>query len=162
MSTQVTLTEIDIVDLSTSSGAIGSSTTAHAGSRGGNMLDASACVIIKKHLSRRYRGGHPRTYLPAGIVSDVATPQTWAGALLASAAGAWVSLMAAIAAHTWSGGTLLNEVNVSYYQGFHNVTLPSGRQTSRPTLRATPLVDNVASITANPNIGSQRRRLQTS
>lgn len=38
--------------------------TPHPGSNGGNSLPAQNCVLLSYHILERWRGGHPRTYLP--------------------------------------------------------------------------------------------------
>jgi len=37
----------------------------HLGSMGGNVLTANVSTCISWHVQARYKGGHPRTYLPA-------------------------------------------------------------------------------------------------
>jgi hypothetical protein len=156
------LEEVEITDLSSPTGALGTATIGTAGTRAGSAIAAGSAVVLQFHIARRYRGGHPRIYLPYFGDTDVVTPQTWGAASLTALVSSWNAFITAILARTWAGGTLSAQVNVSYYQGFHNVTLPSGRETSKPTLRGTPVVDLVASVSANPHICSQRRRNQSS
>ncbi len=118
---------------------------------------------MRNQIARRYRGGHPRTYLGALVSADLAGPAIWNATTLASLVTAWAGLMGDIAARvdTWTASPGAQHVNVSYYFGFHNVTYPSGRVRSVPTLRSTPVIDFVTNYGSNPNVCSQRRRNQS-
>lgn len=157
---EFTQTQVDAEDLTSTTSPVGTATVSHVGTRGTARTSASSCALIRNHIGRRYRGGHPRTYTACGISTDLTTEQQWSTSFLASLVTAWSNLIGHIngdidAAYAATG---TNHVNVSYYHGFTNVTYPSGRTYPRPTLRATPVVDNVTSYSANPNVASQRRR----
>lgn len=149
---------VSIEDLSSATSAVGSAVGSHAGTDTGVTTFAGGAFIIQHKISRRYRGGHPRTYLAGCSPGHLSDDQTWAPSYAAAVITAWDSFMNAIASAVWSGATLDTNVNVSYYEGFHNFTYPSGRIRPIPTLRGTPLVDAYAINAANPRPGSQRRR----
>jgi len=153
-----TLTGVEIEDLTSASAAIGAWTGSHAGTRAGALFGAGTAVVVRFIIARRYRGGHPRVYLPYFTSADLNTEQAWLSASVSGLVTAWKAFMAAVIAHTWSGATISNQVNVSYFHGFTNYTKPSGRESSRPTLRGTPLVDVVTDTSVNPHVASQRRR----
>lgn len=62
--------------------------------------------------------------------------------------------------HTPSTLRLINQVNVSYYEGFEVVTDPvTGRSRNVPQLRpGGPVVDKITGFSINPKLGSQRLR----
>lgn len=155
-----TLTSTNAEDLTSAVSPVGVASTSHAGTRGGAAISGSACALVQNKIGRRYRGGHPRTYLAALTDADQASLQTWIPASLTSLTTAWSQFMSDIggALTTAYGAANSDHVNVSYYEGFTNVTYPSGRTYPRPTLRVSPLVDTVIGYSANPNIASQRRR----
>jgi hypothetical protein len=145
-------------DLTSSTAAVGSSTAAVAGTRAGNTLGAGTATVVQQQIARRYRGGHPRQYLSSGVQADLQTRQAWTAAYLTAAEAAWLNYVAAIFASGWAGAGSLVQVNVSYYNGFTNVTFPSGRTRPVPKLRLTPVVDIIGSYSINPKLASQRRR----
>jgi len=156
--TNISVTEVSCEDLSSATGAVGQSSLAQPGTRSGATLTAAVCLVLKLVIARRYRGGHPRTYLWVGSETDIATVQSWKATFVAEVEAAWVAFISEMASSVWTGGGSIQQVNVSYYEGFHNFTFPSGRTRPIPTLRSTPLVDVVTAIGGNQHIGSQRRR----
>lgn len=157
--TSVTLTSIVGLDLSAATAPISTTNPQHAGTRTGTQLPASSCVIQNFHIARRYRGGKPRVYVPAGSNTDLATPQTWTGAFLTAFASGFGAFGGAIATNlrTWAPNTAL--CSVSYYAG--GVWKPdhNGNYHRVPTPRPVPVVDNVLTQDTRAIVGSQRRRL---
>lgn len=153
------LVSVVITDLSSDAGAEGSWTGADAGALSGPELIASACAVVDHQILRRYRGGHPRTYLRCGDATKLATMNEWTTAFQTAVVSAWEGWIAELLATTVGGITLNNIVNVSWYSGNRVFTTPSGRARNLPVLRATPIVDEVQSSTCLIKVGSQRRRL---
>lgn len=154
------LTEVEIVDLTSPSAAVGLASASVAGTRSGEVLSAAAAVCVQYKIGRRYRGGHPRSYWPMGVQGDLADVNTWDSTMITSSEADVAAFIADVAGEVWSGGGTLTHVNVSYYDGFTNVTGPTGRARAVPTLRVTPVVDDVAGYNTNPQVASQRRRNQ--
>lgn len=152
------LETVSCEDLTSPTSAVGSSSLGSTGTRSGGANGAAMCVVMQEKMARRYRGGHPRVYLPWGSDSDLESANTWGTAFTASAEAAWINFIDDILAAGWTGAGTLSAVNVSYYAGFTNVTSPSGRARPKPTLRGTPVVDAITSYAMNPLVGSQRRR----
>lgn len=159
--TNLHLVEVTAEDLTSATAASGTATVSHAGTAGSVTDTAARCLIVKRLIARRYRGGHPRLYLPYGVGADTTTSQTWNPTFVTTAVAAWVSFMGVVTAAGWSGAGTISDVNVSYFEGYTNFTFPSGRVKAIPKLRATPLVDVVTGYSGNPNLASQRRRNQT-
>ena len=155
-----TLLEVLAEDLSSPTGAIGAVVGAQVGTRAGATLTAAAAAVVNQQIARRYRGGHPKTFVVAGIETDIATVGTWKAAFTAALNAAWGSFITTIEGAGWAGAGAIEPVNVSYYQGFTNFTYPSGRTRPRPTLRAAPIVDLITGTSVRTIIGSQRRRNQ--
>jgi hypothetical protein len=149
---------VTVEDLSSSTSAAASVSTATPGTRAGNTLGAGTACCIQEQVTRRYRGGHPRQYLCSGVQADLITRQGWTAGFIISQQVGYVNYQAAIAAAGWAGSGALAQVNVSYYQGFTNVTFPSGRVRPVPKLRLVPVVDIITTYTVNPKLASQRRR----
>ena len=159
VSTEESLHGVEIVDLSSSSGAEGVWTGTKAGLNSAASLVASACAVVNHQISRRYRGGRPRTYVRMGTTSDLTGTNQWNGTFLSGALTNWEAFIAAVLATSGLSITLGDIVNVSFYEGFTTFTTPSGRVRNIPTVRATPKIDNITGSAIAVKLGSQRRRL---
>jgi hypothetical protein len=146
-----TLEAVRCVDLSTDIGAAGNSESSLPGARTGTLLPASTCVVLAKGSARRYRGGHPRTYLCVGVESDLADTSHWAAGLLSAATGAYVAATGFLGSTTVAGTVLGFECAVSYIDKALN-PVP-------PYRRAVPLIDDLGGFVARARIGTQRNRL---
>jgi hypothetical protein len=157
---EVTLTEVLAVDLSTATSAVGAAGVSHAGSRSGGPLPAGTAALLNFAISRRYRGGRPKMFMPAFTVTDILNAQSWATTAPGNLLTAWNSFMTAVLAAGWSGAGTLTQVNVSYYEGF-TVYNPGGGKRAKnvPTPRATPVVDLIIATSVSIRPASQRRRL---
>lgn len=153
-----TLTEVDVLDIATHTGASAATPVTHAGTNGGTPISSNAATVIEYGIARRYRGGKPRMYLPPASTSEMANDSTWVGADISAFATAFGAFIAAIEALSIGSMGTLTHVNLSYYQGFTNHSNTSGRSRAVPTYRATALHDNVLSYIGKARIGSQRRR----
>lgn len=155
------LLNVVLTDLSSPTGAIGESTTGPVvGTRGATpLLPGATSVLFNYHLGRRYRGGHPRSYVPMGLASDLTTEQRWASTPLGDFLTGWEDLFAFYTGSVWAGGGTIENVNVSYFEGFTPVQNPiTLRWRNVPKVRPTPLVDVVAAVEANPAPAFQSRR----
>lgn len=149
-------------DLSSGSAPVGSHITPTNGGGGSKALAAQACAQINWGIDRRYRGGKPKTFVPE--LNDVTTNDDHSfttsfvghmNSLANNLAGGSGSVLTA----SYPSITGLHMVNVSYFHGFTNVTLPSGRQKAKPQVRAVPLVDVITRFACKGTLATQRRRL---
>lgn len=160
MSNQVTVFKTQLTDLSSASAAqVVDDTTAAFGA--GTTADiAGLSAVIQFKIARRYRGGHPRIYLPGVRTGDVINLNELAPALVSNLITDLGAFITAVTTGQPAAIGTIQQVNVSYFLGFENITLPSGRVKSVPKLRATPVTDVVTGYGINPVIGMQRRRLE--
>lgn len=157
----ITLGRVHAIDLSSSTGAEGDwlGGVPGTGTDPPNALDVA--FVVSYEIARRYRGGHPRAYLPILQSTSLDGPQRWLDAEVTAVHGGIVAFFAAVVAAGWSGAGTLEHVNVSYFEGFTVVTNPTtGRARNVPNVRAVPLVDPVTGYVARSHVGTQRRRLQ--
>lgn len=155
---------VEVIDLSSASGNIGTWTGTVSGSRSGDELLASACMVMNHKIARRYRGGRPRTYLRCGVYSDLSGTNEWGADFLSATLSGWEDFISEVLATTGIGITSLQLLNVGYYEGNQVFLSPSGRSRNIPQLRkvagvATPNVDAITSTVPALKVGSQRRRL---
>lgn len=149
------------VDLSSDTGAEGIADSPTVGTRTGARLSPGTAVTIASIIRRRYRGGHPRNYLPFGAGADIATNGEWGDTFRADVDDAWSAFISGVLG---SGSvSIQDQVNVSYYNGSHVVIDPqTGRARNVPLRRSPPLLDTVTGHVVRPKIGSQRRRNRNS
>jgi hypothetical protein len=142
---------VTLTDLSTNIGGFGEDTTGAVGANGSSSCSGGVALVMKEHIERRYRGGHPRQYLAGVPFADLATKQTWTGAVITGWTTAYTAFRAAAAAGCPVGIGPAVDCSVSFYAGFTNHTFPSGRVRPIPTPRGTPLVDVISSFAVNPH-----------
>jgi hypothetical protein len=153
------LTSIEITDLSSSTSAQGTANVSETGSRSGNYLPASTCVLLNFTVARRYRGGKPKVFLPVGVQGDLNTAQSWQATFITSCVTAWNAIITATIAAPWTGGVIVGQSNVSYYSG-STVELYGTPQRARnvPTYRPAPLVNAISGVSGSSVVSTQRRR----
>ena len=141
----VHLHQVEATDLSTAATAPGLWAGDHAGTNSNDPLAASTAALFNLKIARRYRGGHPRLYMPFGWQGALTGPQTWTNAFIASANTQMAAFVAAIIGSGGGAPTITSLANVSYRTG--------------KSYRATALVEPVSSFPLNPIPGTQRRRM---
>jgi hypothetical protein len=140
------LTQVQITDLTSTSAAQGQSTANAAGSGGlGSGLPANVALVLSWKILRRYRGGHPRTYITAQRSTNTTLNTTWSGGWQTSALAAARAFRTAVNAMTTTSSGTLVMCNLSYY---------TGRE-----LRPTPVADDITDAAVHTRIDTQRRRL---
>jgi len=147
----VVLATVDVVDLTSSVGAGGSAAPASAGSASGNEIAASAAILINYPSSFRYRGGHPRTYLPPGSQADLTNSATWSSTFVTAVTTAWGAFIAAALPLNYAGTIYGGQCAVSYVSASYNPTPPH--------YRSNGLIMPISSFTVEAEVASQRRRI---
>ena len=158
VTTNIALTEVDILDITTDMGNSGLWTGSAAGSRSGTEPNLQCPVNVQYTISRRYRGGKPRMYIPAFSTSDQLDASHWGSSALSGLQTAFGGFFTEVKAISESGTTVSNHISLSYYEGFHNIANSSGREYAAPTYRTTPVQDIVLGYNPKAEMGSQRRR----
>jgi len=143
----------EAIDLTSPTGASGSITDTASGTRTGDFAPSSAAVLASWEINRRYRGGHPRSYLPFGTAGtyEASSARLWDTSFIADVQTKMNTFLAAVQGHDIGGTEYSNLVNVSYYD---KVITPLA-----PFRRVTPVVDTITSVIVRQRICSQRRRL---
>jgi len=147
-------------DLASSSGAEGQDIGTVAGTRTGTPLPAGCAVLLNLTIARRYRGGKPRIYWPLGVAGDLSGPDSWSPAFQTAVNNAYSSFATAVLAASSGGISMVEQVNLGYYQGYTlGPAQPGGFRKKVPALvPGGTHVDQVLSGQINPKPGSQRRR----
>jgi hypothetical protein len=160
LDSETTYLGTDVVDLTSPTSGTGSAATSVVGTRATTPMGASTAVLINYPISRRYRGGKPRSYLPWGTAEDLLTRNTWKGASVTDFDTGWTTVQSAVQAGFPIGSASFVEfVSVSYYgPPNRTVTGSTGRVRTLSTTRAVPLVDALGDLNVSSKVASQRRR----
>lgn len=159
LSNTLSLTNTVLTDLTSTSAPQVQDSASATGTSATAPTPAGVAMILKKIIARRYRGGHPRVYLPGMITGYLTSPTAWNPASVAALLVDYKVYLAAAVANTNPAAIgAITHVNISYYSGFTNHLFPSGRVKAIPTPRVTPLIDTIINVVGNPVPGSQRRR----
>lgn len=143
-------TQCVVTDISSETGAAGIDTVQRAGAAAGTTLPAGTAMCVSWKIARRYRGGHPRTYLGGISANAQFDARQWTlSAATAQQAHALTFLGYVNTLSTPSTGNITLG-SFSYYKGMdalHN-----------PILRPVPVFDPFISTHVDQRIDSQRRR----
>lgn len=144
---------VEVIDLTSATAGTGANETSNAGTRGDDEIPANAAYLVNYPIGRRYRGGHPRSYLIVGGNADFLDAAHWSTAFTAEVMTHWSAFLGGIVGYSSGGCTISSMVNVSYYSKEINPT--------PPYLRTTPLVDtiNLSTMYGSQQMASQRRRI---
>lgn len=158
VSSEFSLVNVDVQDLATETGAHGAATVSHPGTMSGEGEPSQVATNVEFNISRRYRGGKPRMYLPAPSNSAQLDQAHWTDDFVGDVNTGMAAFFTAIGALSVGSMGDLAHVSLSYYNMFKNVTNSSGRTRAAPTYRDTALVDPVTGYSCKGLMGSQRRR----
>ncbi len=154
------LSEVDVLDIASDSGLSGQSTTTHDGSRSGSGLPVQVTTNVEFNIARRYRGGKPRMYLPAGVAGDELDGGHWQTEFITAVNDGVAAFFAEIEALSVGSMGSLAHVNLSYYDGYATTTPPwRGPGYKYPSkYRAAALLDTISGYSTKAVMGSQKRR----
>jgi hypothetical protein len=152
------LKEIDVLDIATDSGLSGQWTGTSAGGLTGTPVPGFIATNVEFNISRRYRGGKPRMFLPSADTSDQLDGSHWNSTYVSAVNAGVAAFFAAIEALSVGSMGTLDHVNLSYYKGFTNIANSSGRERAVPTYRAAALLDPVVGYSCKAEMSTQKRR----
>lgn len=163
MTNEFELTQITARDLTSDTAAAGEWTGSLAGGNSSHAaITVDAATLLNLQISRSYRGGKPKMFLPIGTIGDISgdPPTTWGNTFISDVDSGWAAFITALKALSGIGCTLTNQVNVSYYAGFASVQNPvTKRWRNIPTPRTgDATIDLITNFSCNPLISQQRRR----
>lgn len=152
-STDLIGVSVEMIDLSSDTGASATEAMSSTGVRTGDFAPSSASVLTSWTINRRYRGGHPRTYWPFGTAGtyESGSSKLWDTGFIAAVQTAVEDWAAAWGDATVGATVFETLVNVSYVDKNLNPT--------PPYRRTVPQVDTIVLGTVKQRICTQRRRL---
>ena len=136
--------DVTATDLGSDTGGTATQSGNTPGTGAGASLPANVATGVSWKINRRYRGGHPRTYLPGVPVGAISDPNTFTGTHVTAVGNGANAFRTAIAAISVAG-TSCSLVCVGYRR--QGVLLP------------VPLISQIQSGSCDTRPDSQRRRL---
>jgi hypothetical protein len=158
VSNGVALKEVDVLDIATDSGLSGQWTGSEPGTDISGDLPSQVAGNVEFQISRRYRGGKPRMFMPGPSSDAQLDVGHFNAGYINSLNSAMTAFMAEIAALDIGSMGALAHVNLSYYKSFTNITNSSGRERAVPTYRSAALVEPIVGYSTKALMGSQKRR----
>jgi hypothetical protein len=152
------LTEVDVLDISSLTGLSGNWTGTNAGTASGTALPSQVATNVEFDIARRYRGGKPRMFLPATVSASQVDGAHWSSTFITAVNTGVAAFYAEIEALTIGAVGTLAHVNLSYYQGFKNITNSSGRERAVPQYRAAALLDSIEGYACKAVMSTQKKR----
>lgn len=145
----VSLLRIEAVDLSSRTAASYVFDVTSLGTVIGAYNPGNACVLVDYDIAIRFRGGHPRTYLPMGVQADLETESTWLDASVATFTDNFQTFLAAIENITYDGFVFGGQC---FLQAVVTVPPP-------PAWRTPPVTRIITGFHVQKELASQRRRI---
>lgn len=159
LSTPGELTAVDTVDIGSLAPVVGSNVTTRLGTAAGSAITNTAtCTMINFKIPARYKGGHPRIYLPIGTVPDSLNNYQWGPAYITQVQQDFANYIGAVAAGVNTlGATNTNHCVPLYtYQYTNDEANHTWKRERVPPVKG---VFTVSSYAAMQRFGTQRRRL---
>jgi hypothetical protein len=156
---QLSATQIEDMDSKTGVNVI--VPTSHAGTATQTGITAGAAFIMSAHVAFRYRGGHSRVYIPGITTQDLADKNSWTVGSQGTISTAWTGILSDLATSPPIAVGTLSQIAVHAYSS--NVQDFGGQPPSThkpPWPLPVPVKYAISSWSANPQVGSQRRRNQ--
>lgn len=160
INTNQSLLQLQIVDLTSPTSAASAFHGGSAGTRVGAELPLNCAVQIQYYITRRYRGGKPRSMFIGGSTADTTDGRHWTAAFQSAYTTAYTAVVNAMEAY---GGTVgaLQPYNVSYYSGLTaDSTASPWDPVNVPNYRTAVQKDPIVRFGVSLTIGSARRRLR--
>lgn len=139
------LTSRTYTDLTSPTAAFASVPKAVGGTTGGTPYPANVAAVINFKIARRYRGGHPRMYMPGMSSGSALSESQWTSSFVTNLQNDWLAVIAGLNGYSSPTIASLTCVNLSYFSG--------------GALRSSPITDPILTASAQQRICTQRRRL---
>lgn len=161
-----TLASVSLEDLTNASSPNGIWIGSKPGGAGSTFLAAPAVSFVMRNgINLRSRGGHSRVYIPGIPINNQSLDDgtQWLASFITTMDGAWTTFLSNVVSALNTAGYGAGSMAVPhYYKGHtwnHTGTPPNDYYKRVATPVAAPIpVSSYSLVTANPIIGSQRRR----
>lgn len=117
----ISLVQVDVLDISSNTGLMGTWTGTKSGS-GTSSLPSSCSIDIEAQIAKRYRGGHPVIHLPPPIVTNMVNARQMSATFTGNVLTNWTAFHQAVDA--FSSGTV-GPGGFSILTGYRPGALPS-------------------------------------
>lgn len=135
---------LEVVDLTSHTALTSVAPLTGTGTHSGGLMAANTACCVSWKIHRRYRGGHPRTYIGGLPIGALASEREFTAAYANAVAAAAQAYLAAVPGFTAGAYGVLLPISLSYF----TMNAP----------RVTPFRDEIITASVNHRIDSQRRR----
>jgi hypothetical protein len=117
----------------------------------------AACILVQHKIGARYRGGHPRTYLPPSGTANTTSGDTWTNTFVATATSAWTALKSGVNSDLAAAGLAAATQCAPRYTYTYTADNVKHKFTKVRSTFLGPFP--VSGFTVDTQIATQRRRL---
>jgi hypothetical protein len=151
--------QVVCTDIGSTTPVVGTNTTVAPGTSGAGVIEnSSLCALVNMHINARYRGGHPRSYLPLGYTTAQLNESQWTVGFQGQVATGIANFINSVRLSVAPvNGSAVSQVIPRYTYTLVNDSAHQRYIRQRTGLKA---VDVVQTYTCNPTYGVQRRRLR--
>jgi hypothetical protein len=132
--------------------------TAMVGQKLDPLEPSSLCVNVRCKVNARYRGGHPRLFLPLGSTADVGNEYQWSAGFASQVSAGVQSYVNTIKTGAIAGGVVTPVHTIPTW--VYSVTNDSVHQKYVRKRESFKIALDVSAYVAQEQFGSQRRRLK--
>jgi hypothetical protein len=117
----------------------------------------ASCFLISHTISSRFRGGHPRTYLPPSSTTSTSDGDNWSSGTVSGIQTNWQNFIAAVTTSVSGAGLTLNSFCAPRYTWKYDADNVKHKfiKTKQAFLGPFPISDSIV----QQGIATQRRRL---
>lgn len=155
ISANVTMSQVVVTDMGSTTGAEGVGILNAVGGRGAGEVPANSAVLISYPSPSRFRGGHFRTYLLAGINSDLQNPMTWTTAFTALVNTNWQAFISTTIGITVAGAQITSLIGLRRHGKF----LPNMGPPNYVLTTPVQLTLSAQNIIVHQQVASQKGRI---
>lgn len=152
---QATQTNVIVTDLSGTSGSQGIAVMGTIGTRTGPEVFANASVLISYPSPGRFKGGHFRTYLLAGVSSDMANPMNWTSTFTTLVSTAWQGFLGTVIGISAGGNQITQLIGLRR----HGKYLPNAGPPNYVLTTPIQLPLSATNIAVHQQVASQKGRV---
>lgn len=157
---QYSLAFVKVIDLNSQSGVVVQIAAVHPGTAAGAGVTAGVALVMSAKVAFRYRGGHPRVYIPGMSQNNLTDQNSWNATFLPTVTTAWTGMLGDLSSTPPVGVGAMSAIAWHTHSSNKN-DFPGGVPTTKPPWPlATPVPHPITSWAANPQTASQRRRNQ--
>lgn len=157
----IAINEVDVLDITTTTGASGQAGSGVVGTLGNPPLPLSTAFNCEYGIAQRYRGGKPRGYFPLGDSGSLVDAAHWSETNRKTFETAVATFFDDVQTGAPTSMSTVQHTNVSFYDGINKNSPPWRGEgyAYPPAYRPVALTFDITGYFGKALLGSQKRRL---